>query len=430
MKKARALSRALLLSVLTLAATGCGGADSTPTTAPVAAATATSIVASAPTATTEVAAPTATKAPAANSKPFKVLMVQDLSGALSSIGKAEVQGMKASAEVINAQGGILGRMVQVDAVDDQADATKAVSLLTERITNGDIPDMVQGGTGSSETLAMLPIMTKNKILYVGQNGGSAINDPAKYPYAFSINVPETVSVNVVTQFLKDHNYKKIGVMQSNSASGQSEMKAFEKVLPGAGITWSVQTFDPTSLDMTPQLEALKADNPDALVTVTAFGRGALTLLSGRQKIGWDVPVVGDIALSAQNLAGSLGLEALNGVNHSVFMVQKYVDTDKRSAAFNTFFEALKKQGPITASLNVYSFSYDELQVLNEAAKQAQSTDHDALAKAMESLQTPSPAPWVTFQHVIFSPTNHFNAVSPSEAQVIVQAGPIEEGMFK
>jgi branched-chain amino acid transport system substrate-binding protein len=277
---------------------------------------------------------------------------------------------------------------------------------------------------------MLPIMTKNKILYVGQNGGSAINDPAKYPYAFSVNVPETVSVNVVTQFLKEHNYKKVGVMQSNSASGQSEMKAFEKVFPENGITWSVQTFDPTSLDMTPQLEALKAENPEALVTVTAFGRGALTLLSGRQKIGWDVPVVGDIALSAQDLAGSLGMEALNNVNHAVFLVQKYVEPGKRTPAFNTFFDALKKQGPLVTSLNVYSFSYDELQIVNEAAKQAQSTDPDALAKALEKLETPSPAPWVTFQHVIFSPTNHFNAVSPSEAQVIVQAGPIEEGMFK
>ena len=366
----------------------------------------------------------------ASAKPFKVLMVQDLSGALASLGNAEVQGMKASASVINSQGGILGRQVQVDAVDDQADPTKAVSLLTERITSGDIPDVVQGGTGSNETLAMLPIMTKNKIIYIGQNGADKINNPQAYPYAFSVNLPSSATVEVVVKYCQKKGYQKVGLLANSSASGQSELALFNTMFKSAGISITAQNFESTSLDLTPQLEALKAQGPDVLVTDTAFGRPAFTLLQGRQKLGWNIPTVGDAALAAQDLAQSLGMDALKNVYYAVFTVQKWVAPEQRTPAFNTFFDALKQQGGIKTSVNVYSFSYDELQVLSTAAKQAKSTEIPELAAALESLHAPNPVPWVTFPRVIFSKNDHFNSIPPDEAQIVIPAGPIIDGMFK
>jgi branched-chain amino acid transport system substrate-binding protein len=365
-----------------------------------------------------------------SAEPFKILMVQDLSGPLSTLGLAEVQGMKAAASVVNAHGGMLGRQVQVDAVDSQADATKAVSLLVERITKDQIPDMVQGGTSSNETLAMLPIMMEHKIMYFGQNGAADINNPEKYPYAFSMAVPPSVTVQVVTDYCKKMGYKKVGVMQSNSASGQSEMALFETAFKDAGIEFVVQTFEPTAVDMTPQLDALKAAGPDALVSVVAFGRAALTLLQSRQKLGWDIPVVGDAALAAQDLAGPLGMEPLHNVYHAIFKVQQYLPQEKRTPAFNTFLEALKKQGEIKTSLNVYSQAYDELMILNEAAKQANSTEIEKLATALENLRIPDSPQWVTYRHIVFSKENHFNAIPPEEAQVVIPTGPIIEGMFQ
>jgi branched-chain amino acid transport system substrate-binding protein len=368
-------------------------------------------------------------AKASADKPFKVLMVQDLSGPLSSLGKAEVQGMKASAAVLNAQGGIRGKRIQIDEVDDQSDPTKAVSLLTERITKGDIPDLVQGGTSSNETLAMLPIETKHKIMYFGQNGAAAINDPQRYPYAFSMAVLPTVTADVVATYSKEQGYKKIGLMVSNSAAGQSLQPLVEAAFKERGLATMAETFEPTALDMTPQLEALRAQGLDALVTVNAFGRAALTLLKSRQKLGWNIPTVGDTALAAQDLAGPLGADALQNVFHAVAPIQQFIPPERRAPAFTTFMDALKAQGPVTTSLNVYSQSYDELQILNVAANQAQSTDVQKLSAALESLKAPNPMPWVTYKQVIFSKKSHFIDGPPEQEQVVIPAGPIVDGMF-
>jgi branched-chain amino acid transport system substrate-binding protein len=363
--------------------------------------------------------------------PFKVLMVQDLSGPLASLGQAEVRGMQASAAIVNARGGIFGRRVRVDAVDDQSDPTKAASLLIDRISSGNVPDFVQGGTGSNETLAMLPILTEHKILYFGQNGATQINDPARYPYAFSLALLPNVMGAVLARHLTLQGFHKVGIMVSNTASGQSQMPDIEAAINNAGISTTAQSFDPTSLDMSPQLDALKAQNPDALVTVNAFGRAALTLLQSRQKLGWMIPTVGDTALAAQDLVGGVGAAAVANVFYAVSPIQRWVPPAKRSKAFKTFLTALKAQGPITTSLNVYSQAYDELQILQVAAAQARSTSVPKLAAALAQLKRPAAAavPWVTYPHVVFTKTSHFQSGPPTEEAVVIPAGPIVDGMF-
>ncbi|MER2137664.1 MAG: ABC transporter substrate-binding protein, partial [Arthrobacter sp.] len=72
--------------------------------------------------------------------PYRILVLGALSaeGVLGINASTSVLSAEAAVDVINEEGGILGRDVEIKIVDDQADPTVAVTLVREAI-NSDTP---------------------------------------------------------------------------------------------------------------------------------------------------------------------------------------------------------------------------------------------------------------------------------------------------
>src|SRR5258708_18976899 len=77
------------------------------------------------------------------------------------IGPAALKGAQVAADYINANGGILGRQVQLITADTGGDAVDAVPAL-RKLINVDQVDMLIGPT-SIEAQAVLPILQQSKI---------------------------------------------------------------------------------------------------------------------------------------------------------------------------------------------------------------------------------------------------------------------------
>lgn len=370
-------------------------------------------------------------APAAAATPYRVLMILGTSGALAQVGQAEVLAFNASANVLNKSGGINGHKIVVDVQDDQGDPTKGNSILIEKINGGTPPDLVFPGTSSSETLAMLPTLTKNKLLSFG-NGASPniFSQPTVSPYSFSTagKVAGGGGPAFLAKYLSSKGYKKAGLLFSNDANGQAQLSQHNDAIKAAGLTTVTQSFAPTGLDFSPQLEQLRGQNPDVLV-VSAFGTAAGTILKNRQTIGWSVPVVGDPSTAANDLYTLAGAPALTNVTLEAFHLTKYLSPDQMPKGQRTMFDAIKAQGPITQSLTLYSFSYDILQVVATASKQANSLDPVKVTKALETLKTPNPAPWVALASYGFSADYHGSTETEQDI-IFIPAGQLVDGMIK
>ncbi len=96
-----------------------------------------------------------------NTSPIKVGVIGPFSGFEAFIGPDILKGVQVAADQINANGGILGRQVQVITADTGGDAVDAVPALRKLISVDQVDLIV--GPSSLEAQAALPILQQSKI---------------------------------------------------------------------------------------------------------------------------------------------------------------------------------------------------------------------------------------------------------------------------
>jgi branched-chain amino acid transport system substrate-binding protein len=361
--------------------------------------------------------------------PYRVLVLAGFSGFTSGQAAAQMSAYKAAAAVLNRSGGILSHKIEIETIDTQADPTKAVSLLIERLGNGPKPDLVIPGTSSSETLAILPTLTQNKILAFSLAASAKVNDPGNYPYYFSMSVTPTIYATSLVQYAQKQGYKKAALIGANDANGASGVQALVDAAKIAGLQTVTAFFPALALDISPQLDQLKSQSPDVLL-YRANGTQVAALLKGRTKLGWTIPTIADLASGANDIWQLAGSDA-SGTSEQLFAVQRYVAPAQRPKPLVELFTELQKLGvpPYTSGLTVYALAWDILQLANTAATQSNSVAGAKVADALENLKQPSSPPWIVFKTEGYSKTVHFLEPPPTEFQVL-NCGPSVDGMVK
>jgi branched-chain amino acid transport system substrate-binding protein len=101
--------------------------------------------------------------------PIKVGGSLPLTGLASEQAKWVKAGYEFWAEDINKRGGLLGRPVKLIIYDDESSPDKAVTYY-ERAITVDKADLVFGGYPGTSNVALMPLVEKYKMVFVGQGG--------------------------------------------------------------------------------------------------------------------------------------------------------------------------------------------------------------------------------------------------------------------
>ncbi len=356
---------------------------------------------------------------------FTVYASLGVTGALSGIAGANVDALNAAAAAINEAGGINGAEVKIVVGDDGADPTKAATLLQEQLDAGPI-DFVVAGNTSNVGLAMLPILTREGIISSGQQ--AAINDPATYPYHFGFLIPNKVQTAAMVLKVQDEGYKKVAMLHANDANGTAVADTYRTLFADAGIDFIDESFNPTDVDMTAQLQRLQAQDPDVLI-MSGLGSVAGYMLQSRTKIGWDIPTLGHTDLGTTNLAAISGEADWDNVQVMTFAVMN--PEAKRSAGFDQLVAALKDSGSkFDQSMAQYSVMWDILWTAKYAFEKAGSSDADAVAKEYESMniKATDDGPYTFLPAIKYTPENHQLNTTPEESMVFIKPGPFVDGI--
>jgi ABC-type branched-subunit amino acid transport system substrate-binding protein len=336
-------------------------------------------------------------------------MIVGQTGPVAGPSNAEILGTEAAATVLNKTGGINGHKIVVTVQNDSLDPTTALSELQQAVSAGKPPNMVFAGTTSNENLAMLPTLSRSKILSMQLAGSSVLDAP--YQFVLPNYLPVQAQAVVNTILRKYPSATNIGIAITNDAQGSALASAYESAINSVGLTYTIQTFAPSATDVTPQLQALQANNPQVLI---ASGYGAIAgyILQDRANLGWNIPVVGDGQLGANNLPALVPASALNGVVLCVQNVSVYRPLARHTPAFKTFYQALRAKGvDFSQPIILYSLSYDDMQLVALAAKQANSISTPKIAAALQNLKQPKVKPYVSWLTEGFTPTIHVEQAS-------------------
>jgi len=357
---------------------------------------------------------------------YNVVLISGQTGALASTVADMQLGLETAADVINKQGGILGKQVKVTVVDDGGDPTQGVSKLQQLLTSGTKPDLVYPGVSSSETLAMLPVLTQNKVLSLAQTTAAAINDPAKYPYHFSVQSLNAVMLAVDGEYMKSKGYKKIAFVLPTGAYGDDLASSMTKIVEDAGGTVvATERFDPAGVDYSSQVQRALAAGPDAIFSDSTGSSTAAAFFQARQTAGaLDVPLLtgsGYPALVPSKIAPA------GTTDNCVMPVAGYVVQGYDPDSLIGTLAAASKAKAQTGTLYDAGMGYDVIQYAAFAAKTANSTDAEKMAKALETTPIPENYSVMNKNGFAYSTTTHF--VPKADYQMIPCSSTVVDNTF-
>jgi branched-chain amino acid transport system substrate-binding protein len=364
---------------------------------------------------------------ASGGAPITVLAIGDTTGPTKLYGQTHLAGLKAAAAYYNAHGGIAGHRVSIDAVSDNGDDTTAVSDLLAHLNSGSKPTLVDAGSESGDAAALIPALKRQNVFSISLNDGNtqcAANAGTTCPNAFALSESTTNNQTTVAQWLKRRGITKVGLLEEAIANSQAETPQFIAAGTKLGIQHVTVTFPPTAVDLTPEMQTLKAAGVQA-VFAEALGPAAGYVLVARAKLQWNVPVVFDTAGSSLDLTKLVPAADTHNAYYEIFKAENAkLDLPGVSA----MIKYSKPYGNVGAvPIDVGSSGWDVMVALNAAVVAAGgATDVKSLDAAM--LHIPPTTPLRTFSTKLgFSSTDHENVLgSPNDFQVVPVA-PIVAG---
>jgi branched-chain amino acid transport system substrate-binding protein len=210
----------------------------------------------------------------ASAQDIKIGYVGALSGLSAKSGEAITRGLEIAIDEINAKGGLLGgRKLVLIKRDDESNPAKGQIAARELIQNEKVA-AIFGGIDTPVAMAMVPIVNKEKVPYVGTwAAGTLITRNGANPnYVFRVSAVDVLVDKALVNYAAKTYAKKPGMMLINNPWGESNEKGLIASLGDGKLgNAGVEKFEEKDLDMTPQLSRLKANGADAIFLVANAG---------------------------------------------------------------------------------------------------------------------------------------------------------------
>lgn len=367
------------------------------------------------------------------SEPIKAIVFGGIGaeGILQNNATTSVTAALASVAAVNELGGIDGRQIEIEVIDDKADPTLAVTRLRELMNSADRPDVVMNSGPSTVADAIIPILSQEKIISFNIGPTETSSDPAASPYNFDLSPAPVDYIAGYIPVMEEKGYKNVAILNGSSAYGELFGKLTTELFSEAGFTITGnEGYDNAALDMTPQLESLKSGNPDVVI-LDAYGAPLGYVLQGFEKLGWDVPVMGNTSVSATGVIavappeGVLGTDQVKNLTMQVFKSTKYDPSDARMVKA---VEQMVAAGDIKSSL-ILAYNYDAMFLYKAAVESAGSMDPDAVAKALVDPKLADSADTAILQAYRYSPEVHRPVTDPTE-YLFIAPGELVNGQFQ
>lgn len=283
----------------------------------------------------------------------------------------------------NAEGGVLGRQIELVLYDSRTDAKEAVNFV-RRLTSQDDVDIIIGGNTTGETMAVAPFVEQASTPFISLGGGAVIIDPVK-PWVFKTVHTDRISVQSILESGKDKGYSKVAVLSGAGGFDQSCRKNALELVPEYGMELSAdEQHGAGDTDMTAQLTNIRSADPEMLI-YCGFGAPTSIVAKNHAQLAKDIPLYMTVgAASDAFIEGAGGAADGVYVTGSAVMVADQLDDDHPQAAVSKRFVEEYSEAFGEAPSSFAGHAFDALIVAMDAIERAGSTDPEAIRTALES----------------------------------------------
>lgn len=314
--------------------------------------------------------------------PIRIGIAVGLSGANSVVAPAVVQSSQLAVEEINAAGGILGRKIELEIVDDASGAVGAQKAFDTLVFQKKVNAVIAMETSAARNAA-LPVISKGKVPYIYTSfyEGRSCNN---WMYVNGW-VPEQQVAPVVDYFSKNKNAKTFFLVGNDYAFGRGMLDFTKKYIERQGGKVIGEEYLPIDgSDWTTVVSKIRAAKPDALISATAGGAPNVSLAKQIKGAGLTLPY-GNLAID-EGTAKTMG-----DVADGLYMSASYltsIDTPENKK----FMAAMQKKfGADLKTPNELSEpQYEAFYLYKAAAEKAGSIDPAKVTKALGEVSYTGP----------------------------------------
>jgi branched-chain amino acid transport system substrate-binding protein len=324
-------------------------------------------------------------ASASAADPIKIGSVLSVSGPAAFLGDPELKTLQLYVEKINAEGGVLGRKLELVHYDDGSDAAKANSF-TKRLIESDKVDVLIGGTTTGATMAMAPLVEKASLPFISLAGAVVVIDPVK-KWVFKTPHTDRMAAEKVFEDMKKRGISKVGLLSETSGFGASGRKETQTVAGKYGITLVAdETYGPKDTDVTAQLTRIKSAPGVQAVFVFGLGQGPAVVTKNYGQLGMtSLPMYQSHGVASDEYLKLSG-KAAEGVRlptPALLIANALPANDPQKAVVTGYDKTYKERYKMDPS-TFGGYALDALNLSVDAIKRAGGTDHEKVRTALEN----------------------------------------------
>lgn len=337
--------------------------------------------------------------------PIRISYIEPLSGPFANVGDAGLKHFRFTAEKINEQGGILGRDIEIVAMDNKQSPSESVQLVQRSIDQG--INFVTQGNGSNVAGAIVEAVDRNnrrnednKVLYLNY----AAVDPALTNercsfYHFRFDAASDIKLEALSNYMKAHDddVDKIFLINMDYSHGQFISKRMKELVEEKGLDAEVvgDVLHPIGQvrDFSPYVSRIQQSGADTVVSGN-WGNDLSLLVRAVDSAGVDVDIY-------TYYGGGLGTPAAVGPSGEdiLYQVSEWhadVNVDEGLEEYEKWFQEFKQRYPEIDWY--YHRIYNQMYMLKAAIEEVgDAEDIDAIARALEGMEFESPTGTVTMR---------------------------------
>jgi len=314
--------------------------------------------------------------------PIKIGAIISVTGPATFLGDPQQKTLEQDIAKINAQGGVLGRKLELVLYDDGSDAGKA-NAFAKRLIIQDEVDAIVGASTTGATMAIAAQIEAAKIPTLSLGGASVIVEPVK-PYIFKMPHSDRMAAYKILEDLKKRSFTQFALLSDTGGFGKSGRTEVIKAAEALNLKIvEDQQYGDKDTDMTPQLTKIKSSTAQAIL-IFGSGQAPAIIAKNCQQLQIKQAVYtshGQASMEFIRLAGKAA-EGIRMPTPALMIASSLPANDPQRNVSLEYEKAYESHYKLEVS-TFGAYAHDALYLLVDAIKRAGSTDKEKVRAALE-----------------------------------------------
>ncbi len=316
-------------------------------------------------------------------EPIRIGAFLSSTGPAAFLGDPELKTLELYVDKLNADGGVIGRKLQLVAYDSTGDAEKARTFV-KRLIEQDKVDIIVGGSTTGGTMAAVPLVEAAGMPFISLAGAVVIVEPVK-KWVFKTPHTDRMACEKIFADMQTRKMTKAAIIAGTGGFDKSMRAECLKVVGGYGIeVVADETYGASDTDMTTQLTKIKGSNAQAVLNA-GFGQGPAIVTRNYRQVGLALPLYQSHGVASREYIKLSG-PAAEGVRlpaAALLVANLLPDNDPQKPIVVGYTKAYADKYKSDVS-TFGGHAYDGLMLAVNAIKAAGSTDKAKVRDALES----------------------------------------------